>query len=1141
MSIVILRFDVLFIFFLFLTHCLGVILHSQSPSPSLPSSPLPSPILSPSSTESITCANIDQVKVTSHLAAGAVKLVSEGVWRQEKVLIVHAHNGTFYRTAHTHADFAQKLVDIFAAERDHLRAIRRDNVVPLLGGCWDVADAARVALVVPYLQTWSTVVADDRLGLVARLFIAASAIDLARLFDRFPLVSATGNLSNTSVVLHDTSGRSFGVTGDYQVKLFALADRLIFRNHSRAYGDDQKCDSDDACRAFFASDAGGAFPAVHSGAPRDFDCNLAARRCWGLDSRTNVYTICRTMLRPLLALSERAKVPLALARDRATYGNTATTELQQLMWQCEANNPHDRISASALQKSLRALATRFGGEDAEHLPPFEPSNPAASGYVSLQELSKAALTAGALEEAERAAAALVENDIVVRLPKGNSGRRQWLKEHVDANGDLDGSVDSLGRWHPHAEFYNPPIVLTEWFFRLALSPDMARSPERPVLRLAGVAGEQSWLSSPVRHWISARELSTSNGKRYILHGAVDCKGLKSVGFADRMCALFHDGFPRDWLAVVQPVWDQLKKSAEAQQLLNDALLPPQLYKDVVELEQSGERPTPRPRPMRTKPADDETKFHCRGNRHKCELEFKKWQAAHAPPETDAPTPAPTTAPPELRPPPANVACFQFKTCSECNEPRRWHRMSVPSECAWCPSVRACVARASVLQTCPAPLLDVAVCETEAPTPLPTAPPTPLPTPAPTPAPPRTNRPTPVPAVRLNDNVALHTANPGQTAPKTLPPRVSLNTPPSSPPSPLQTAMQPQSDCDSACVDCFFSKRAQLANKKHPNDDVLSLVDAVAPKFDCRTRVRALHRWCRQNGELCARHVYRGTCRVECQSEDWLNFGSTATLSTTEALTTTMPTSPAPTTTVQSTTTMATTKTTVTKTTTTTTSATTTKSPPSTATQTTLTTPSTTVSATITSTATSTSTFSPTTLPVTTALTSSTTRDKLVDELFAVHSVLETRCGSARSGWLHKPTGACCGASCGACDDTSECVSRGGGTNECCATTVLAGNATCGVERAPPCVVRSVDIARAPKAMPSVTLCPDRGLLSRDGRGTCCAASCGTCETNDCASRPGGRIMCCPISIARLGVQCTTQNTSPCVLKHKPLPTEMQNK
>jgi hypothetical protein len=297
-----------------------------------------------------------------------------------------------------------------------------------------------------------------------------------------------------------------------------MADRLIFRNHSRAFGDDHKCDSDDACRAFFASDAGGAFDATtHSGAPRDFDCNLAARRCWGLDSRTNVYTICRTMLRPLFALSERAKVPLALARDRATYGNAATAELQQLMWQCEANNPHDRISAAALQKSLRALAARFGGDDAEKLPPFEPRNPAASGYVSLQELSKAALTAGALEAAERAAAALVANDIVVRLPNGTSGRRQWLKEHVDANGDLEGSVDSLGRWHPHAEFYNPPIVLTDWFFRLALPPDVARSPDRPVVRLAGVAGEQSWLSSPVRHWISARELATT--QRQALHSA----------------------------------------------------------------------------------------------------------------------------------------------------------------------------------------------------------------------------------------------------------------------------------------------------------------------------------------------------------------------------------------------------------------------------------------------------------------------------------------------------------------------------------------------------------------------------------------------------------------------------------------------
>jgi hypothetical protein len=695
--------------------------------------------------EPITCANVDQIHISAHVAAGSIKLISEGHWGEAKVLVVQPHtNGSFYAAAHREADFGAKLAAVFAEERDRLRAVRRDNVVALLGGCFDAAAPERIALVVPYLETWSTAIADDRLGLVARLLIAASALDLARLFDRFPLVDR----SNASVVLHETSGRSFGVTGDYQVKLFALADRLIFRNHSRAFGDDRKCDSDDACRAFFATDAGGAFDATQSGAPRDFDCNLAARRCWGLDSRTNVYTICRTMLRPLLALTDRAKVPLALARDRATYGNAATTELQQLMWQCEANNPHDRVAAAALQKGLRALAARFGGDDAEKLPPFEPRNPAASGYVSLQELSKAALTAGALEAAERAAAALVANDIVVRLPNGTSGRRQWLKEHLDPNGDLEGSVDSLGRWHPHAEFYNPPIVLSDWFFRLALSPEAASSPERPVVRLAGVAGEQSWLSSPVRHWISARELATTNGKRYILHGAVDCKGLKSVGFADRMCALFRDGFPRDWLAVMQPVWDQLKKSAEAQQLLDDALLPPQLGKlDGVDPERSGERPTPRPTHAPTPKPTRSATFHCRGNRHKCEQEFRKWQAEHGPAETSAPPttpPAPptaTAAPAVERPPSASVACFQFKTCLECNEPRRWHRMDLPSECAWCPSVRACVARSSVLQTCPAPLLDAAVCETDAPTPSPTPQPTPQPTPTPHPhRPPRRRRP-----------------------------------------------------------------------------------------------------------------------------------------------------------------------------------------------------------------------------------------------------------------------------------------------------------------------------------------------------------------------------------------------------------------
>lgn len=65
-------------------------------------------------------------------------------------------------------------------------------------------------------------------------------------------------------------------------------------------------------------------------------------------------------------------------------------------------------------------------------------------------------------------------------------------------------------------------------------------------------------------------------------------------------------------------------------------------------------------------------------------------------------------------------------------------------CAWCVVTNTCVSRAGVLQSCPMPLLDKALCPTNSPTPSPT----PLPTPAPittaSPTPPPTDAPTPSP-------------------------------------------------------------------------------------------------------------------------------------------------------------------------------------------------------------------------------------------------------------------------------------------------------------------------------------------------------------------------------------------------------------
>ena len=125
--------------------------------------------------------------------------------------------------------------------------------------------------------------------------------------------------------------------------------------------------TDDECRKYFFN-GHASFASLRQGAPLDFDCNLGARRCWGelnlvallaallthtytgLDSRTNLYSVCRSLLRPLFALNGDSEfsfflitlkktvfekinvsgshIPAALAQDRVALGNDALAAVQ---------------------------------------------------------------------------------------------------------------------------------------------------------------------------------------------------------------------------------------------------------------------------------------------------------------------------------------------------------------------------------------------------------------------------------------------------------------------------------------------------------------------------------------------------------------------------------------------------------------------------------------------------------------------------------------------------------------------------------------------------------------------------------------------------------------------------------------------
>ena len=102
--------------------------------------------------EPVTCANLDAVNVGAPVAAGTIKLVSEGTFASRKVLVVQAHNSSWYHARKDEPDFASELVELFAAERDHLRSVQDPHVALLLGGCWDVAKPWQTTMVVEYLE-----------------------------------------------------------------------------------------------------------------------------------------------------------------------------------------------------------------------------------------------------------------------------------------------------------------------------------------------------------------------------------------------------------------------------------------------------------------------------------------------------------------------------------------------------------------------------------------------------------------------------------------------------------------------------------------------------------------------------------------------------------------------------------------------------------------------------------------------------------------------------------------------------------------------------------------------------------------------------------------------------------------------------
>ena len=127
---------------------------------------------------------------------------------------------------------------------------------------------------------------------------------------------------------------------------------------------------------------------------------------------------------------------------------------------------------------------------------------------------------------------------------------------------------------------------------------------------------------------------------------------------------------------------------------------------------------------------------------------------------------------------------------------------------------------------------------------------------------------------------------------------------------------------------------------------------------------------------------------------------------------------------------------------------------------------------------------------------------------------------------------CCDGSCGSCAGMG-CEGRDGGADACCADNLEAANVACGD---PPCLMQSHAQAQLRDAEVYSAKCKDAGGIPDLSGTKCCAASCGVCGGEGCASRPGGADLCCGDNLTtanRRLVEFRPASSSQTLVRQKP--------
>jgi hypothetical protein len=430
----------------------------------------------------------------------------------------------------------RELLQWMVLQRDALLAAHPATVPRVWGGCWASLSAA--VTVVELTQRWADVVADTRIGAAQRVRIAVNALELVHYLNAFPRVadrdaaladrqddahehdgepgadlpsssSSSAHLADfaagDTVVLGSVVPELFSVSADYFVKLTLLKNVHVYRG--RAYGNDVKCKVDHDCRKFFFSQKHVLESLHDDAAPDDFNCNLATSRCSGLDWRTNLYAVCRTLIAPLFGVTADGNVAAPNTKPPALsypIRNSAANALRDCLSPDPAKRPYPRD----LQSELTALT------DTELPPFFAPRNDAARAAAVLSSMYNLTELGGMLADIELDAHAVAQNR------------------------------------------FKPPTEVTDWAFLFAagLRDQWLSSPPVSVI---GTHAKKPWMSTPIAARDSPHTLRTHAGTTYRLVGAPSCARFERVMLSGALCLKLHDGLPSNWRELFDAEWQRI--------------------------------------------------------------------------------------------------------------------------------------------------------------------------------------------------------------------------------------------------------------------------------------------------------------------------------------------------------------------------------------------------------------------------------------------------------------------------------------------------------------------------------------------------------------------------------------------------------